>query len=75
MSALSIATCSAVPIEGDEPKTRWEALLLDNNCIPGLAEEAKQLRAKVANMEKNALAKITPVIKKRRSGIPSPRPL
>lgn len=62
-----IAAYSALLAEHDKLKNRFEALTLKNQCLRGLAEEAKQLRAKVSNMgEANALLEATAVRGKRK---------
>lgn len=55
MRAPSIAAHSALHAEHDEFKNRCEALMLGNQWMLGLAEEAKQLHAKVADMKKKRL--------------------
>lgn len=60
MEVPSTAACFALLIEHDESKSRSKTLMLEKQCILGLADEVKELRTKVANIEKsNAFAKIT----------------
>lgn len=66
VSAPSTAAYSALLSERDEFRNRCEALILKYQCTLGLEEEAEQLRAKVADLEKtNASAKDTLVRGKR----------
>lgn len=61
MGEPSTAAYFSLRAEHDELKCRCEALLLESQCIPGFVEEAKELRAKVADVEKStALTKRTP---------------
>lgn len=69
VSAPSTAAYSALLAERDKLRSRCETVILGNQCMPCLAEEAKQLRAKVADTEKlNALAGGLPDKEKRKTG-------
>lgn len=59
--ATSTAAHWAFFSERDKFKNRCEASMLENQYTPCLAEEGEQLRIKVADIEKNASAKATPV--------------
>lgn len=52
LGAPSTAVYSALLTERNELKGRCEALMLENQIILWLVEEAKELRAKVAYIEK-----------------------
>lgn len=61
VGAPSTAACSALLAESDEFKRRFKVVMFENQCIPGLAEKAKELRANVASIEKpKASTKSTP---------------
>lgn len=51
MGAPSFAAYFALFAKHDEFKSRCEALMLENRCIPGLGNDAKELRAKVADIK------------------------
>lgn len=51
VSAPSTTAYSALLAERNESKNRCDALMVEKKSIQCLMEEAKQLRAKVANME------------------------
>lgn len=60
LGALSTAVYSTLLAAHNEFKSLSGALMLECQCIPRLAEEAKKLRAKVADIKKfNALPKST----------------
>lgn len=59
-TSSSTAPFLAVRIERDDLKKRCRGLALQNQCILGIAAEAKELRKKLADREKpNATAKTT----------------
>lgn len=61
LEAPSIVAYSALLVERDEFKSRFEALVCENQCISRLLWELKELRANIADIEKsNAPAKSTP---------------
>lgn len=53
MGVPSTASCSALLAERNESKSSCTALMLGNQCITELAEEAKELRAMVVDIEKS----------------------
>lgn len=56
----STTTLLALLVEWDDFREHCEALPLGNQCLPGLATEAKELREKMANLGKaDAAAKST----------------
>lgn len=60
MGAPSTAAYSALLAERKESKSRSKALRLEDQCISGLAEETRELRARVPHIENsNAWAKST----------------
>lgn len=60
-ATLSFMALSALLAERDESKNRCEALNLQNQCILGLAAEAKELSEKVSKPKKTVVAaKTTP---------------
>lgn len=62
LGAPSFATRSSLSAERDELKCRCEELMLENQCTLDPAEEAKQLLAMVANIEKtNVFATVNTV--------------
>lgn len=48
----STAPCLALPTETGDPKNRCEALALENQCILGIAAEAKELQRNLADRKK-----------------------